>query len=138
MLSQSVKTNLILANMKKFQRGPLLRGRYVDESSREMVKTLRIKTPSVNEVTVQLSGGNQQKVVIGKWINCDADIYIFDEPTRGIDVGAKVEVYNVMNDLVKQGKCIIMISSELPEVLGMAGPGGGDAGRPGDGRAEPG
>ena len=59
-------------------------------------------------------------MVIGKWINCDADIYIFDEPTRGIDVGAKIEVYNVMNDLVKQGKCIIMVSSELPEVLGMA------------------
>ena len=119
-LSQSVKTNLILANMKKYQRGPLLRGRYIDANSRDMIKTLRIKTPSVNEVTVQLSGGNQQKVVIGKWINCDADIYIFDEPTRGIDVGAKIEVYNVMNDLVKQGKCIIMVSSELPEVLGMA------------------
>jgi ribose transport system ATP-binding protein len=119
-LSQSVKTNMILANMKRFQRGPLLKNRQIDRDSRALVKTLRIKTPSVNEVTMQLSGGNQQKVVIGKWINCDADIYIFDEPTRGIDVGAKVEVYNVMNDLVRQGKCIIMVSSELPEVLGMS------------------
>lgn len=92
----------------------------IGSNSRNMVKTLRIKTPSVNEVVVQLSGGNQQKVVIGKWINCDADIYIFDEPTRGIDVGAKIEVYNVINDLVMQGKCVIMVSSELPEVLGMA------------------
>ncbi len=119
-LSQSVKTNMILANMKRFQRGPLLKNRQIDRDSRALIKTLRIKTPSVNEVTMQLSGGNQQKVVIGKWINCDADIYIFDEPTRGIDVGAKVEVYNVMNDLVRQGKCIIMVSSELPEVLGMS------------------
>ena len=63
---------------------------------------------------------DMQKVVIGKWINCDAQIYIFDEPTRGIDVGAKVEVYHVMNRLVKEGKCVIMVSSELPEVLGMA------------------
>ena len=85
-----------------------------------MIGTLRIKTPSADEITAQLSGGNQQKVVIGKWINCDAKIYIFDEPTRGIDVGAKVEVYNVMNKLVKEGKCVIMVSSELPEVLGMA------------------
>ena len=119
-LSQNVKTNMILANMKRFQKGPMLRGGRIDKNSRELVNTLRIKTPSVNEVVVQLSGGNQQKVVIGKWINCDADIYIFDEPTRGIDVGAKIEVYNVMNELVKQGKCIIMVSSELPEVLAMA------------------
>ena len=73
-----------------------------------MVNQLRIKTPSINEIVGQLSGGNQQKVVIGKWINADADVYIFDEPTRGIDVGAKIEVYNVMNSLVKQGKCVIM------------------------------
>ncbi|MEA5013223.1 MAG: sugar ABC transporter ATP-binding protein [Candidatus Limiplasma sp.] len=119
-LSQPVKTNMILASMKRFQKGPMLRGRQIEENSKQMVRTLRIKTPSVNEVVVQLSGGNQQKVVIGKWINCDVDIYIFDEPTRGIDVGAKVEVYNIMNELVRQGKCIIMVSSELPEVLGMS------------------
>ena len=76
--------------------------------------------PSIDEIVGQLSGGNQQKVVIGKWVNTDADIFIFDEPTRGIDVGAKVEVYNVMNSLVKQGKCVIMVSSEMPEILGMS------------------
>ncbi|HCE78871.1 MAG TPA: D-xylose ABC transporter ATP-binding protein, partial [Lachnospiraceae bacterium] len=63
---------------------------------------------------------NQQKVVIGKWINTDADIYIFDEATRGIDVGAKVEVYQIINKLIKQGKCVIMVSSEMPEILGMS------------------
>jgi ribose transport system ATP-binding protein len=106
--------------MKKYRRGPLLDHKRIAKVSEGNVKALRIKTPSINEVVVQLSGGNQQKVVIGKWTNCDAEIYIFDEPTRGIDVGAKVEVYNVMNRLVQEGKCIIMVSSELPEVLGMA------------------
>lgn len=119
-LSQPVKNNLILANMRSFKKHGLIDWDKVKEMSERMVKTLRIKTPTIDEVTVQLSGGNQQKVVIGKWINCDADVYIFDEPTRGIDVGAKVEVYNVMNDLVKQGKCVIMVSSELPEILGMS------------------
>ena len=119
-LSQSVKTNLILANMKRFKNALLLNNSKIEENSRERISGLRIKTPSSDEVVAQLSGGNQQKVVIGKWINCDADIYIFDEPTRGIDVGAKVEVYNVMNQLVREGKCVIMVSSELPEVLGMA------------------
>ena len=119
-LSESVKTNLILANIKNYRRGPFLDHPQINEVSQGNVKTLRIKTPTIEEVVVQLSGGNQQKVVIGKWINSDADIYIFDEPTRGIDVGAKIEVYNVMNRLVSEGKCIIMVSSELPEVLGMA------------------
>lgn len=119
-LSEAVKTNLVLANLKKYRRGFLLNHAKIKEISEGNIKTLRIKTPSINEVTMQLSGGNQQKVVIGKWINSEADIYIFDEPTRGIDVGAKIEVYNVMNRLVREGKCIIMVSSELPEVLGMA------------------
>ena len=119
-LSLPVRTNLVMANMKKYRHGLLLNHKRIGEVSEGNVKALRIKTPSINEVVMQLSGGNQQKVVIGKWTNCDAEIYIFDEPTRGIDVGAKVEVYNVMNRLVQEGKCIIMVSSELPEVLGMA------------------
>ena len=119
-LSESVKVNLIMANMKQYRKGPLLNHGHIKEISQKNVSTLRIKTPTIEEVVVQLSGGNQQKVVIGKWINSDADIYMFDEPTRGIDVGAKIEVYNVMNSLLKEGKCIIMVSSELPEVLGMA------------------
>lgn len=83
------------------------------------VAKLKIATPSIQKNAGELSGGNQQKVVIGKWMNQDADIYIFDEPTRGIDVGAKIEVYNLMNELLTAGKCVIMVSSDLQEVLGM-------------------
>lgn len=119
-LSQSVELNLILANLKGFSSGLFLDEKKISERGKENIESLQIKTTSSLELAGQLSGGNQQKVVIGKWINCDADIYIFDEPTRGIDVGAKVEVYNVMNDLVKKGKCVIMVSSELPEILGMS------------------
>jgi len=119
-LSEQVKTNLILANMKGFLKGFLLDRVKIEKVSMENVSELSIKTPSINEVCAQLSGGNQQKVVIGKWMNSDADIFIFDEPTRGIDVGAKIEVYNVMNKLVKAGKCVIMVSSELPEILAMS------------------
>ena len=119
-LAQSIRTNLILANLDGFCSGPFLDEKRIEESAQQNVSSLRIKTPSIDEIVGQLSGGNQQKVVIGKWVNTDADIFIFDEPTRGIDVGAKVEVYNVMNSLVKQGKCVIMISSEMPEILGMS------------------
>ena len=119
-LAQTIRTNLILANMKGFSNGPFLDEKKILETGEGNIASLRIKTPSIDEIVGQLSGGNQQKVVIGKWVNTDADIFIFDEPTRGIDVGAKVEVYNVMNDLVKQGKCVIMISSEMPEILGMS------------------
>ena len=119
-LSLGVRTNLILANMKGFSKGPFLDEAKIEESGKQNVASLRIKTPSLDEVTAQLSGGNQQKVVIGKWVNTNADIFIFDEPTRGIDVGAKSEIYNLMDELVKQGKSIIMISSELPEVLRMS------------------
>ena len=122
-LSLDVRTNLILAilaNMKGFTSGLFLNDKKISEATEANIRDLRIKTPSADEIVGQLSGGNQQKVVIGKWVNTDADIFIFDEPTRGIDVGAKIEVYNVMNRLVKEGKCVIMISSEMPEILGMS------------------
>lgn len=119
-LALDVRTNLILANMKGFSRGPFLDHPRIEDSGNQNVEALKIKTSSLNAATAQLSGGNQQKVVIGKWVNTDADIFIFDEPTRGIDVGAKIEVYRVMNDLVKAGKCVIMVSSELPEILAMS------------------
>ena len=119
-LAQPIRTNLTMASFDKFKKGVLLDDKKMEEACLNNVKALRIKTPSIDEITGQLSGGNQQKVVIGKWSNADADIYIFDEPTRGIDVGAKVEVYHVMNSLVKMGKCVIMVSSEMPEVLGMS------------------
>ena len=119
-LQEAIKNNLILANLKGFTSGLFLNKKKIEESSQKNIDSLRIKTPSPDEIVGQLSGGNQQKVVIGKWVNTDADIFIFDEPTRGIDVGAKIEVYNVMNRLVKEGKCVIMVSSELPEILGMS------------------
>ena len=119
-LAQTIRTNLILSSFKQHSTGIFLDESKIETSGQNHIDTLRIKTPSIDEIVGQLSGGNQQKVVIGKWLNSEADIYIFDEPTRGIDVGAKVEVYNVMNDLVKRGKCVIMISSEMPEILGMS------------------
>ncbi len=119
-LSQTIRMNLTLANMKGFSKGLFMDEKKIVGIGEDNIKTLRIKTPSIDEIVGQLSGGNQQKVVIGKWINTDADIFIFDEPTRGIDVGAKIEVYNVMNRLVKEGKCVIMVSSEMPEILGMS------------------
>ncbi len=119
-LSQSVRTNLILSNMRRCTKGLFFDEKQIDQLAEENISDLKIKTPTADEVVGQLSGGNQQKVVIGKWINTNADIYIFDEPTRGIDVGAKVEVYNIMNRLVRAGKCVIMISSELPEIIGMS------------------
>jgi ribose transport system ATP-binding protein len=84
------------------------------------VEELATKTPSVDQLVVDLSGGNQQKVVIAKWLINDCDILIFDEPTRGIDVGAKNEIYKLMNKLASEGKSIIMISSEMTEILRMS------------------
>ena len=88
--------------------------------SQEMVEKLRIKTPNLKQTVFNLSGGNMQKIVIGKWLNTEIDVFIFDEPTRGIDVGAKYEIYLLINELVKEGKSVIMISSELPEIMGMS------------------
>jgi len=86
----------------------------------QFIEALRIRTPSARQQTMLLSGGNQQKVVLAKWLLTDADIFIFDEPTRGIDVGAKVEVYKLVNELLARGAAVLMISSEMPEVLGMS------------------
>ena len=119
-LAESIRNNLILANLKGFCDGAFLNQKRILEKGTENIESLKIKTPSIDEIVGQLSGGNQQKVVIGKWVNTNAEIFIFDEPTRGIDVGAKIEVYNVMNRLVKEGKCVIMVSSEMPEILGMS------------------
>lgn len=120
-LGMDVETNVVLASFKKFLRS----FGWVQESktrstAEHFVKALSIKTPSLQQQVKNLSGGNQQKVVIGKWLTADTDILIFDEPTRGIDVGAKSEIYHLLNDLARQGKSIIMISSELPEILRMS------------------
>lgn len=119
-LDASVKNNLFLATIDQDTHYGFLDQKKYESLGEENIKTYKIKTPSLQTPAGTLSGGNQQKVVIAKWVNTDADIYIFDEPTRGIDVGAKIEVYSVMNKLCREGKCVIMISSELPEILGMS------------------
>ena len=119
-LGKSVAENSTLASLKDFMKGIFINKKKEDEVAAEYVKSLKTKTPSVDQLLVNLSGGNQQKVVISKWLIQNCDILIFDEPTRGIDVGAKSEIYHLMNELVKQGKSIIMISSEMPEILRMS------------------
>jgi len=116
----SVTENAILASYDDFEQGMFVHKKKVADITKEYVETLKIKTPSVEQLLKNLSGGNQQKVVIAKWLIKNSDILIFDEPTRGIDVGAKSEIYTLMNELVEQGKSIIMISSELTEVLRMS------------------
>lgn len=121
LLEQDVNTNILLASLKSYTDalGFVHTGKG-KQTSRGYVDSLRIKTPSISATTKNLSGGNQQKVVIAKWLARDCDILIFDEPTRGIDVGAKEEIYRLLNDLAAEGKSIIMISSELPEVLRLS------------------
>jgi len=120
-LGMDVKENVAMAAMKKFlSRIGWVDFKKISVRGDDMVKALNIKTPTLEQKTKFLSGGNQQKVVVGKWLTADTDILIFDEPTRGIDVGAKSEIYKLLNDLVHQGKAIIMISSELPEILRMS------------------
>ena len=120
LVDKSVEENTCLSSLEKFTKGLFIDGAKSKTVSEKYVKELRTKTPSVSQIIKKLSGGNQQKVVIAKWLVKDSEILIFDEPTRGIDVGAKSEIYDLMERLVKEGKSIIMISSELPEVLRMS------------------
>jgi ribose transport system ATP-binding protein len=120
-LLQTVEFNTTLVDLMQFKtKKPFLDLLKMKDTAKEMVKSLRIKVPDVTTLAGQLSGGNQQKVVLAKWLLSKSDVFIFDEPTRGIDVGAKIEVYNLINDLVSKGKAVIMISSEMDECMGMA------------------
>jgi len=119
-LIHSCRENFGLPNLDLFSRNIFLDQRKEKETFSKYVESLKIKIPSSEQVVMNLSGGNQQKVVLAKWLARNADIIIFDEPTRGIDVGAKYEIYLLINELVSEGKTIIMISSELPEILGMS------------------
>ncbi len=118
-LRQSIAENIEAVSWEKDFPGFFVSGRKVEERALKYKDNLRIMTTSVRKACQYLSGGNQQKVVLGKWLNYDPDILIFDEPTRGIDVGAKMEIYALMDKLATEGKAIIMISSELPEIIGM-------------------
>jgi methyl-galactoside transport system ATP-binding protein len=117
----SVKDNMLLANLKSYI-GPtgLIDERRGERDAQEKIDALRVKTPSSRNKIRDLSGGNQQKVLFARWLLTEPDILILDEPTRGIDVGAKYEIYTIIADLAKRGKSIIMISSEMPELLGMS------------------
>ncbi|NLM12600.1 MAG: ATP-binding cassette domain-containing protein, partial [Epulopiscium sp.] len=119
-LGQDIKTNTSLASLDRLVNNGIVNDNEIVRQTNKYVEDLNIKTPSIEQKANNLSGGNQQKVVLSKWLMTEPKVLILDEPTRGIDVGAKYEIYNIMNDLVDQGVCIIMISSELPEVLGMS------------------
>jgi len=120
-LGLDVKENIVITIYEKVTAFiGWVREKFVASIASKIVEQLSIRTPNLDQKVKNLSGGNQQKLVIGKWLAKDADIMIFDEPTRGIDVGAKQEIYSLLNDLAAQGKSIIMISSELPEILRMS------------------
>ena len=119
-LTNSIKHNTSLANLKGLSKNLVIDKDKEYAVAAEYVSKLRTKTPSVEQLVGNLSGGNQQKVLLAKWMFADPDVLILDEPTRGIDVGAKYEIYCIINDLVAAGKSVVMISSELPEVIGMS------------------
>jgi len=121
LLDQPLDFNMALANMKGFQskKTKLINLQRIKEVAKSYIRELQVRPSNIELNARKLSGGNQQKVVIAKWLETKAKVFIFDEPTRGIDVGAKVEVYRLMNQLVEQGAIVLMISSDLPEILGM-------------------
>ncbi len=118
-LKAPVKWNISMANMSRILSAGMVNEKKDEAIADKMIDKILIKTPSREQYAMNLSGGNQQKIVVAKWLNTDAKIFIFDEPTRGIDVGAKYEIYVLINELVQEGKSVILISSELPEVLEM-------------------
>ena len=119
-LSQSIKVNTSLAHLDAISNHMVIDGDKEYAVAEEYRNKLKTKTPTVEQLVGNLSGGNQQKVLLAKWMFAEPDIMLLDEPTRGIDVGAKYEIYCIINDLAAAGKCVVMISSELPEVLGMS------------------
>ena len=119
-VQKTVAENTTMADLDEFANGPFINKKKENEVAQKYVESLATKTPSVDQLVVNLSGGNQQKVVIAKWLTRNCDILIFDEPTRGIDVGAKNEIYKLMNQLAAEGKAIIMVSSEMTEILRMS------------------
>ena len=117
---QDIKQNITLANLKAISERAVIDSNAEIKVATEYKNSINIKAPSVEQKVGNLSGGNQQKVSVAKWLFAKPEILILDEPTRGIDVGAKYEIYTIMNRLIEQGMSIIMISSELPEILGMS------------------
>ncbi len=119
-MNLSIATNINLASYEKISRAGLINLKRERERAEHFRNEIRIKTPSIQQRISNLSGGNQQKVVVAKWLACQSDIFIFDEPTVGVDVGAKVEIYHLVEELLRKGAAIIIVSSYLPEVMGLA------------------
>lgn len=119
-LGLTVRENLAIPNLKKLSKSAVIQKQKEKQWTEEMIQKLRIKTSGPEQEVKSLSGGNQQKVVFGKWLGTEPKLLILDEPTRGVDVGAKKEIYSIMNELTEKGFSIIMVSSELPEILGMS------------------
>ena len=118
-IDRPLSENLVQASLRKLFPNHILSRAVENRKSQEYVDSLRIKTTSVRKPVYLLSGGNQQKVIVAKWMCAECELILFDEPTRGIDVGARAEIYSIMNDFVKDGKAILMVSSDMPELLGM-------------------
>lgn len=119
-LPLSVKDNMIMPSVKRYLKGPFLDNKKIISACNEQKDKFSLKTPSLKQAVEKLSGGNQQKVLVSRWLLTEPDIVILDEPTRGIDVGAKSDIHRFISNLAAQGKCVIMISSEMPEILGMS------------------
>ncbi len=120
LLELPIFNNITIASLDNFSKTPFVNKKRENEISNELCESLKVKTPSISQYVKNLSGGNQQKVVLAKWMAKNSNILIFDEPTRGIDVGARMEIYELMVEMTKQGKSIIMISSDMPELIGMS------------------
>jgi ribose transport system ATP-binding protein len=120
-VGMDVEANVVMSNLSRYLSfAGFLKGQPMRQAAEKFIRLLNIRTPSAAQEVRLLSGGNQQKVVVAKWLDRDCDILFFDEPTRGIDVGAKSEIYKLLRTLADQGKAIVMISSELPEILRMS------------------
>ena len=120
LLTNSIKNNINMPIYERISKASVIDSKTEKANAEKYREEIQIKCPSVNQLVRNLSGGNQQKVILGKWLAADSQLIIFDEPTRGIDVGAKYEIYKLINDLVESGRSVLMISSEMEELLGMS------------------
>ena len=120
LLGTSIKHNINMPIYERISKASVIDSKTENETAKTYEKEMRIKTPTLDQLVKNLSGGNQQKVILGKWLAANAELIIFDEPTRGIDVGAKYEIYKLINELVEQGRSVLMISSEMEELMGMS------------------
>ena len=120
LLTNSIKKNINMAIYERISTASVINNKIENDNAEKYRKEIQIKCPTTDQLVRNLSGGNQQKVILGKWLAADAELIIFDEPTRGIDVGAKYEIYKLINSLVEEGRSVLMISSEMEELMGMS------------------